>query len=509
MPAIRVAVLLLLCLGLARVAGAGEYDLVLSGGRLIDPESGTDAILNIGIQGDRIAIVTDAALSGQELLDVSGLVVAPGFIDLHSHSPTPLGQSLQLRDGVTTQLELEAGAYPVDYFGARIAAAPLQNYGASVGFAAIRFEVMMGVRQPRVPGDDIELLGIRGRWTAVRSLFGEVRDGYTRRSSPAQREQMRLRLNEGLDAGGIGIGLPLDYISEAVDAGEMRMIFEVAAARQAPVFVHIRRGVNGDPAGLEEVLELAHETGAPLHVCHIQHNAMRNTEGFLAEIRRARDDGLDVTTEAIPYNAGSTFISAAVFDRDWQTIFGISYGDVQWSATGERLDRASWEKYRREQPHGQIIHHYVDESWTRRALAEPGVMVVSDILPIDSLERKSTPHGGSFARVLGHYVREQQLLELPDALARMTLLPARRLERIAPAFARKGRIKVGADADLTVFNADTVAGRSSYAEPYVPSAGIPFVIVNGVVVVRDGEIAPGVAPGRRLLASDRAAGSGP
>ena len=496
------AAIALLGPGSAPLALAADYDLVLRGGRVIDPETGTDALLHVGIRGDEIAALSPEPLAGHTELDVTGLVVAPGFIDLHSHTPTPLGQSLQARDGVTTQLELEAGAYPVEAYGRQVRDQPLQNFGTSVGYGSIRVEVMLGARRPHLLTDPIELMGLRGFTTALRSLFGDVDDAFEKAASPKQRAEMRGRLEDGLDQRGLGIGLPLDYFSEGVNSDELRMVFEVAGERQAPIFVHIRRGVNGDPAGLEEVLSLAKATGAALHICHIQHNAMGNVDHFLAEIRKARADGMDVTTELLPYNAGSALISSAVFGRDWQTIFDITYEDVEWSATGERFDQAMWEEYREKYPEGQVIHHYVKEEWTRKALVEPGVIVVSDTLPIESLEIKSAPHVGTYAKVLGRYVREEGLLDLPTALAKMSLLPAQRLERIAPGFARKGRLQVGSDADITVFDPATVIDRATYQQPFRPSAGIRFVLVYGTVVVRDGEVVSGAAPGRFLRAGE-------
>lgn len=489
-----------LILLVALPAVAQDFDLVILGGRVIDPESGTDAILNVGIIDGQIAAVTENALIGRDELNATGHVVAPGFIDLHSHSPTPMGQRMQVRDGVTTQLELEAGAFPVEDYGRRIEKASLQNFGSSVGFGSIRLEVMMGARRPHLMTDPVELMGFRGYLTAFRSFFGEVRDVFEKRASASDRARMRALLEEGIAAGGLGIGLPLDYFSEAADTAEVRMIFQVAAEREVPIFMHIRRGVSGDPAGLDEALGMVRETGASLHVCHIQHNAMGNIEHFLAEIRTARDDGFDVTTELLPYNAGSALISSAVFGRDWQKIFDITYADVEWSATGERFDQQMWETYRSAHPEGQVIHHYVKEEWTRRALVEPGVMVVSDILPLESPDIKSAPHGGSFARILGRYVREEPLLELSTAVAKMTWLPAQRLELFAPAFKRKGRLAVGADADITIFDPETVIDRATYQEPFLPSAGIPHVIVNGVPVVRQGKIVEGAHPGRRLVA---------
>jgi hypothetical protein len=482
------------------VAQPATFDLVLTGGRVIDPESGLDAIRNVGVQGDTIAAISEAPLTGNRVIDATSLVVAPGFIDLHSHSPTPLGQQYQVRDGVTTALELEAGAYPVREFGVQIRNHSLVHYGASVGYGSIRLEVKNSLRRPHLITDSVQILGLSGLWTALRSLVSAPREVFEERASLDELAELRELLHAGLDEGGLGIGLPLDYISEAVDADELRMIFEVAGQRRVPVFIHLRRGINGDRAGLDEALALASETGAALHVCHVTHNAMRAIDSFLAEIRKARAEGLDVTTEILPYNAGSALISSAVFGRDWRTIFGIDYEDVEWAATGERFNEAMWNEYRRKYPEGQVIHHYLDEAWTRRALAEPGVMVVSDLLPMIDEQHKVAPHNGAFARVLGRYVREAEVISLSDALSRMTLLPARRLEKIAPAFARKGRVQVGADADLVLFDPDAVLDRATYQDPYQPSAGIVHVIVDGVLVVENESIVAGSAPGQELLA---------
>ena len=473
--ALFVVSLLVCCLAALQCRPAPEpFSLVLQGGRVIDPESGLDAVRHVGLRGDRIAQISPEPLTGAEVIDVGGLVVAPGFIDLHSHSPTPLGQSYQVRDGVTTALDLEGGYFPVTEFGEEIRGRSILNFGSSAGYGRIRARVIQDPDRAR----------------AVNTQVAEEQ----------QLPQLRELLLQGLAEGGIGIGLPLDYYSEGIEESELRMIFEVAGDQKALITVHIRRGVNGAPAGLREVLGLAEATGAPLHICHITHNAMRNIELFLSEIREARARGVDVTTEILPYTAGSTSISAAVFGRDWKTIFNIDYGDVEWAATGERFDQAMWEEYREKYPRGAVIHHYLDESWNRRAIVEPGLIVVSDLLRMVTEERKVAPHNGAFSKVLGRFVRQEGLLDLPTAIAKMTLLPARRVQEFAPLFAHKGRLQVGADADITVFDPARVIDRATYQDPYQPSAGIEYVLINGSLVVSRGELQPGIYPGRVLYA---------
>ena len=485
--AIMIAFLFVLSLvACAHRAPKESFELVLVGGRVIDPESGLDAIRNIGIRNQSIAAVTTAPIIGDITIDVGGLVVAPGFIDIHSHSPTPFGARQQLLDGVTTQLDLEAGAFPISSYGEYFGSGAPVNFGASVSHMAVRTKVLSGKQAPYIfsrngaqPGPEV----------------------LTRAANPIEIEAMRALFDEGLRSGGIGIGVLLDYISTAVSSAELRMIFEAASRHGAPVTVHVRRGLPGDPAGLDEVIALAEATKTPLLICHIVHSAMQRTDEWLAKIDAANARGARISAETLTYSAGGTAISAAVFGRDWQSIFNISYQDVQWTATGEWLTEESFHRFRREQPGGMVNHHYVKEDWIRQALRWPNMMIVSDATPVFDPETRGNPNlSGTFSRLLGLYARDQGILSLSDAIAKTSLLQAQWLQASTPAFKKKGRVREGMDADLVAFDPKLIASRATYERPFEQSTGIQFVIVGGKPAVVDGALQETVTAGKRLLA---------
>jgi N-acyl-D-aspartate/D-glutamate deacylase len=456
---------------LAGSALAQEYDVVLAGGRAMDPESGLDAVRDIGIRGGKIAAISTTPLTGRSNVKVAGAVVAPGFIDLHAHGQLAENYRLQARDGVTTALELEIGVSPADAWYGERTGRSLINFGASAGHVAASMAVLgdTGVFLPRDAAT-------------------------TTRPNAEQKARIESRVKADLDEGAIGIGLGIAYVPKA-SREQIFDIFGLAALYQVPCFVHMRHGGHLDPGGvaeaLQEVLTDAQATGAALHIVHINSSSSAALPFALRMLEGARRGGLDVTTEAYPYTAGQTNLDSAIFDEGWQEKLGITYKDLQWVATGERLTAESFARYRKQG--GTVIVHSMSEETIRMAMAHPMVMIASDSF---LREGKGHPRStGTFSRVLGRYVREEKILTLMQGIRKMTLMPAQRLERAVPQMRNKGRLRVGADADITVFDAARIIDRATWEKPAEFSEGILQVMVNGVLVVRDGKLVEGVLPG--------------
>ncbi len=461
----------------AQAPAAEGYDVVILHGRVIDPETGLDAVRNVGLTGGRIAAVTEQAIAGKRTIDATGLIVAPGFIDMHEHGQNPVAYSFEVRDGVTTSLELEIGVPDIDSWYGERAGKTIVNYGATVSHPRVRGVVMHD------PG-----------------TFLPTGPAAHRAATPAEERAIMAGIEKGLERGGLGVGFGLQY-TPAASHEEILEAFRVAARHHAPAHVHLRYMGLAEPdnsiVALQEVLADAEATGAPLHVVHIHSMGLAATPILLKMIGDARRHGVDVTTEAYPYTAGETEIQSAIFDPGWQQVLGIGYHDLEWPKTGERLTAATFAKYRKQG--GAVILHFIPEADMRAAITSPLTAIASD----GSLEPDSTGHPratGTYARVLGRFVREWKLLDWKTALAKMTIMPAERVATRDPAMKRKGRVQVGADADITVFDPKTVLDRSTYAHPAVPSAGIEYVLVNGVPVVVKGELEPGVFPGQPVRA---------
>ncbi|MFN0169786.1 MAG: amidohydrolase family protein [Bryobacteraceae bacterium] len=449
------------------------YDVVIRAGRVMDPETGLDAVRNIGIEGSRIAVITGNGISGTQVLDAGGKVVSPGFIDLHQHGDSAEVYRAKIHDGVTSALELELGVEDVAAWYAEREGKTVLNFGAAVSHPDHRRLAM---------GGKLLVSRLSGDWAV----------------QPATAEQIKglaQRLSDGLAQGAVGIGMLIAY-TPGTTAEELDAVFRVAKAHNAAAYVHLRTN-RKDIGNLEEVLTPAQHHGMQLHIVHLNSTGQDRGSDFLARIRAAQAAGLDVTTESYPYNRGSTTIDSHAFD-DWQKMPDEEIGQYIWVETGENLTRKTFAKYK---PTGGLIispPSYSEES-VRKLVADPMVMVASDGMWLTN--GKAHPRTwGTYARVLGRYVREQKTLDLMLALKKMTLLPANRLSARIPGMKKKGRVQVGADADLVVFDPAKVIDQATYQVPAQYSAGIEHVVVNGVVTLRSGKLVEGAAGGKPIRA---------
>ena len=444
------------------------YDRVILDGRVVDPESNLDTVSNIGLLDGQIAALTTQALRGRDTVNARGLVVAPGFIDLHDHGQTPETYLLRSLDGVTTTLELELGTSDIAAWYRERSAGERINYGVSIGHIKVRMSVMHDA-----------------------GSFMPVGDGAYRAASPEQIGEIVRLIELGLREGAICIGAGFPY-TPAATREELLAVFRVAATSKAPIHLHITPG----SAGLKEALLLAGETNAPLQVVHINSSSLAETPVMLEMISDARAHGKDVTTEAYPYAAGMTEIQSATIQDVYGSASDERLAELEWPRTGERLNRESFARYSR--IGGPIVVHTNTEPMVAAAINSPLTIVASDAYWQNGAGHPRTT--GTFSKVLGRYVREARSLSLMQAISKMTLMPAQRLEARVPAMRQKGRLRVGADADITIFDAARVLDRSTYREPSLSPVGIEHVIVNGVSVVANGQAVEGVTPGKPVRA---------
>lgn len=444
------------------------YDRVILGGRVLDPESNLDAVRNIGVVDGRITTITTAVIDGRDTIDARGLVVAPGFIDLHSHGTTAETYRLQSLDGVTTTLELELGTSAVDAWYRERSRGQRINYGVSIGHIKVRMSVM-----------------------ADSGSFMPVDEGAYRASTPELTKEIAKRIEIGLSQGAVDIGAGFPY-TPAATREELLTVFRIAATTRTPIHVHITPGI----AGLKEALSLAAETNAPLHVVHINSSSLAETPAMLKMIGDARTQGHDVTTEAYPYTAGMTEIQSATIQDTYESASDARLAEIEWPLTAERLNRKSFARYT--QIGGPIVVHTNTEEMVVAAITNPLTIIASDAYWQNGTGHPRTT--GTFSRTLGRYVRDTRALSLMEAIRKMTLMPAQRLQARVPMMRQKGRLSAGADADVTIFDAATVMDRSTYREPSLQPVGIQHVIVNGISVVENGNAVEGVEPGKPVRA---------
>ncbi len=469
------------------------YDIVLKGGTVMDPETEFEGIRNVGIIGDKIVEISEKDLKGAVEIDVKGLVVSPGFIDLHVHGMTNKAHEYQVRDGVTTALELEGGiAFLGDWLSEKKGNS-IVNFGATAAHSTIRALAMGQYEHYFAEAKKIiEVEGVNSP-NLLKLQINLGRAAY-QKLSVEEIAKMKPMFMEELAAGALGIGVPVGYYPGS-SHGEIFRVYELAAETQAPVFSHTRGF--GMP-GIQEAIANATTSGAPLHIVHANSLSLGEIQVTLDMVASAQKRGLDITTEVYPYTAASTSLESAIFDEGWQEKLGITYKDIQWEATGERLTEQTFKEFR--ERGGVVIIHMMKPEWIVKGIQDKRTLIGSDGMPYAPGAHPRT--AGTFSRVLGRYVREQKVIGLMDALKKMTIMPANRLEKIAPMMREKGRLQVGADADITVFDPATIMDKADFSGLKY-SEGVQYVIINGVLVVKNQQIIEKVFPGKAIVGKYR------
>ena len=468
---------LILLLFLASPLLAQQYDLVITGGRVIDPETSLDATRNVAILDGKIVRISTEPLAARRTIDASGLVVSPGFIDLHQHGQDFSSQRVKAFDGVTTALEMEIGAPDVAQFLKSKEGHSLINYGTTASHVAAR-SLIFG---SPLPSDTI--LPKSGRATDEHATADQIKD-------------MQQHLRDELDAGALGIGMGIQYVPGATRL-EVIDIFRTAAERKVPVYTHMRSAGRIEPGSaiesVEEVIGAAAITGVPLHIVHLNSTCLADSLECISLIEGARARGLDITTEAYPYIAGMTAINSALFNPGWREKLGIDYGNLVLPDTGEHLTKARFDELHNSSKQQWILIFANTQENIDALIPNPLIMIASD-------GAEGHPrNAGTYSRVLAQYVREKKTLTLVQAISKMTLMPAQMLERSTPAAHGKGRLQEGADADIVVFDPQTIADRSTFQKPMETSVGVHYLLVAGKAVIDNGNLVKDVFPGQAIV----------
>ena len=484
--------------------------LVISGGRVVDPASGMDAVADIALLDGQVAAIGTGLGSADRVIDATGLVVAPGFIDLHAHGQSIPADRMQAFDGVTTTLDLEAGVMPVaSWYKRQAAQGRVLNYGASANWAFARIGAMTG-------SNEESSLEAFGRAMRDRRWVDNV-------AAEAEVAGILDRLARGLDEGGIGIGI-LNAYAPGAGVQELTAVCQLAYAHAVPTFTHVAFMSRIDPESAAEayvrLIGYAGATGAHMHICHFNSSSKTDIERCAALVSKAQAQGLPITLESYPYGTGSTVLAAAFFsDPNFEERNGTDYRSIQRVTDGHRFqDRRELLAAQAEEPSTLVLWHVLDTETNAHhrdlldmAVLFPGSAIASDAMPWSlpdgsayagdawPLPADATSHprsAGCFTRFLRHWVRERQAVSLLEGIRKCTLIPAEILAASTPAMARKGRLQPGADADMVVFDFDTLTDRAEFTAMNRPAEGVRHLLVSGHPVISDGVLDEAARPGR-------------
>lgn len=498
--------------GSKKAAPLENFDIVILEGRVIDPETKLDAIKNIGISNGQITSITDQNITGKKVINASNHIVSPGFIDLHAHGQNIGDYRMQAMQGVTTMLELESGVLPVgNWYKAQSQKKLPLNYGTAAGWTYARIATFSDTKPE-----------------ATASYFQNAQkdsDWKLDIATPKQEDQILNYIQQGLDEGGLGIGINAGY-APGYGAKEYFALAEMAAKENVATYTHVRYASNMEPKGsfeaIQELIANAAITGAHMHICHINSSSLKDIKATLNLFDQAKSKGINLTVGAYPYGAGSTVVGAAMFSgKGWRERMGSTANNFQLGT--KRMTENELNDYQKNKPGTFIVWHFLDEensedlSLLDTSILHPDILIESDEMFWMTMDHDGhienyagdqwpLPEGafshprsnGTFAKILRSYVRERKLLSFSEAIKKMSLMPAQALEDFVPQMKQKGRIQEGMDADIVIFDPQKIADVGTYEDPNHPAVGVQTVLVNGEFVVTDGKLIENAAPGKPI-----------
>ena len=505
-------VAVLLNAAIMSAAFAQDYDLVINNGRVMDPETMYDDIANVGIKGDRIVAITKEKITGKETIDAKGHVVAPGFIDTHYHAVDPFATKMALRDGVTTGMDLEAGAFNVkQWYDIKAESGWQVNYGTVSGMSFVRMSVM----DPEAGVSDTVDYSNQGPYTNAAAADGVAGWSLTK-SSLDQMNQILGTMDEDLRQGALGIGVSLAYMARGVLSYEMFSAQRVAANYGRLTSVHTRYHLNKDtpteaPIAFDEIFTNAMLLDAPLLVAHNNDYGWWEIE---EKLQLARAKGLNMWSEYYPYYGGSTFVGADFLrPANWVDNYGYKYEDTIYDPVDDAMltDETYAALVKKDPGRSVVVYMLYRKPWMSTWLTVPHMTVASDAMAGVGPDGELLPWDADWSEYRGHprtsgtratvfRMAREQGVPLMFTISQASYWVAKHLgDTGLKSMQERGRLQVGKVADITIFDPEKITDNSTFkvGEHGIPSTGIPYVVVNGVVVVKDSKVLP-VKPGKPI-----------
>jgi len=488
---------------------AQDYDVVILNGRVIDPETRFDDVRNVGVKDGKIAIITTEKITGKETIDATDHIVSPGFIDTHSHNVGfMLGQKMHLRDGVTTPMTMEGGVYPVGKFYDSMEGKSMTNYGATVSFMGAResiFNPKYISKDGYTARDLISDPNITTKWS-------------TDVATKEQIDELIAAYETGLKEGALGVGATAGYMPDGLTTTEIERSMKLVAKYGGVMSLHGRYSSQVPPnsgmLGTSEAMAALAAHGGALIVCHMTAQCL-DLSGLCQEmIDDAYSKGHQVVGEVYAYTYGSTIAGAPYLQGDkYKRNMNRDFCDIVDLTTLKPQTEESFAKLVKETPNAPITFENATKEDLFKALAHPTSIIGSDAFvfmgkkdgklkeafdtPYNSVN--GHPRGaGTRGRIL-RLVREENLMPINLAIAKMTYMPAKFLQDNGiEQMTKKGRMQEGMDADITIFDPKTVKDNATPEFGGLPTTGIPYVLVNGTIMVKNSKVLKDVYPGKAI-----------